>query len=90
MVLKLYFRDKQPDHHVAVSELKNSDKFVAYIYKVCKEKLTSVDKILTVNGNTGVEGSDVILGHLRSIALVFVNYAVKANAESEDSLLLPR
>ena len=30
-----------------------------------------------------------ILGHLRSIALVFVNYAVKANAESEDSLLLP-
>ena len=36
-----------------------------------------------------IKGSDVILGHLRSIASVFVNYAVKANAESEDSLLLP-
>ena len=31
----------------------------------------------------------MILGHLRSIATVFVNYAVKANAECEDSLLLP-
>ena len=40
-------------------------------------------------GKINILGSDVILGHLRSIALVFVNYAVKANAESEDSLLLP-
>ena len=52
----IFFRDKHPDHHVAVSELKNSDKFVAYIFKVCKEKLTSVDKILTSNGSNGVEG----------------------------------
>ena len=48
--------------------MKGSDKFVAYIFKVCKEKLTSVDKTLTVNGNTGVEGSDVILG---MVTLIF-------------------
>ncbi len=44
---------------------------------------------MTANGYHGFEGSDVIFGHLRSIASVLVNYAVKENAEAEMNLLLP-
>lgn len=89
VILNMVLLDHKPDHQRAISELRASDRLVAWLFKVLQEKLNQEDKLLTKNGNSGTEGSDVILGHLRSIARVLVNYAVKNYPESDNGLLLP-
>ena len=84
----VHFRDKRPEHHLAVTDLKDS-KLVPYAFRVVRETLIRLDKVLAIDGSTGVEGSDVILGHIRSIGLVLTNYAVKPNPEAEGERLLP-
>lgn len=88
VILNMVLLDHKPDHQRAISELRQSDRLVAWIFRVLREKLVQEDKLLSKNGNSGTEGSDVILGHLRSIARVLVNYSVKNNPESDTSLLL--
>ena len=74
-----FSRDRRPAHQGAIGVLRDSDNFVNYVFKVILEKLSQLDKLLSMNGSSGIEGSDVILGHLRSIAHVFVGYCVKPN-----------
>ena len=55
--------------------LKDKDSFIHYIFKVVQEKLKSIDKRLSEQGHSGMEGADVILGHLKNMAQVLINYA---------------
>ena len=68
------FRDKNPKHQ-GTHILKDKDSFIHYIFKVVQEKLKSIDKRLSEQGHSGMEGADVILGHLKSMAQVLINYA---------------
>ena len=55
--------------------MKDKDSFIHYIFKVVQEKLKSIDKRLSEQGHSGMEGADVILGHLKNMAQVLINYA---------------
>ena len=88
-VLHMILVDKKPSHQAAVNTLRDSDKFVAYIFALLQEKIKSLDKSLTANGNSGLEGSDWTLVDLKRITQVLVEYAVFANPETTMDLLLP-
>merc|ERR1719510_582636 len=80
--------DKKPAHQVALNILKDSESFINYILRVVHEKLKQIDKSLTINGQSGMEGLDTILSHMKNIAQILIKYAIFPNPEQEKSLLL--
>ena len=61
---------------------------VAYLFRVIQEKLKHIDKNFWINGHSGTEGTEVILGHLKSLAKHLVEFAVLPNPEDEKPMLL--
>ena len=88
-ILQMILVDRKPSHQASMNTLRDSDKFVAYIFGLLQDKIKSLDKSLTLNGNSGLEGSDSTLGDLKKIVQVLVDYAVNANPETSMELLLP-
>ena len=69
--------------------LRDSDRFVNYVFQLLQEKLKNLDKALVLNGSSGLEGSDLILTDLKRIFQVLLDYGIRENPESSDELLLP-
>ena len=88
LVMNMILMDKKPAHQVALNVLKDSDSFIHYILRVVQEKLKQIDKSLTINGQSGMEGLDMILSHMKNIAQILIKYAIFPNPEQENSLLL--
>ena len=88
LVMNMILMDKKPAHQVALNVLKDSDSFIHYILRVVQEKLKQIDKSLTINGQSGMEGLDMILSHMKNIAQILIKYAIFPNPEQEKSLLL--
>ncbi len=87
--LFLIFRDREPSHQIAVAYIRDSDSFTSYLFRVVKDKLSELDKILVQSSYGGLEGADTVLIHLKSIGLTLITYVIQENPEATDSFLSP-